>query len=72
MDSLTVRQAYAAMYAYLETLYERTESDDLGGLLGSMSLLEDEGTADPAAWSDWLDAVQKVTGAGVNMELDLK
>ena len=49
------------MFAYLEALWEETKSDDLGGFLGSMSFLADGGTADPAAWSDWLTAVKKIT-----------
>jgi hypothetical protein len=40
-DKITIKEAYAAMYAYLEMLYDMTGSDDLGGFLGGMSLLED-------------------------------
>jgi len=56
---LTTKQAYMAMFYYLENLYELTHSDDLGGFLGSMVILEDGSTADSAVWSDWEKAVQK-------------
>ncbi len=58
-DTLTIKQAYMAMYLYLDSLYEMTGSDDLAGFLGGMSLLEDGLPADRAAWSDWLEAVEK-------------
>ncbi len=58
-DTITVREAYKAMYIYLEELYNMTESEDLGEFLGSMSLLEDGMPADEAMWEDWLDAVKK-------------
>ncbi|QRN94139.1 hypothetical protein JRI60_34030 [Archangium violaceum] len=71
-DTLTLREAYAAMYAYLERLYEVTGSDELGGLLGGMSLLGDGTTADPAAWDDWMKAVRKARTGAVDMDLHLK
>ena len=48
------------MTAFLEKYYESTKSDDVGALLGSMIFLEDGGTADPAVWGEWLEAVQEV------------
>jgi hypothetical protein len=60
------------MYAYLAEIYERTGSDDLGALLGSMSLLADGGTADPAAWADWEAAVRKVVSGKVDLGLSLR
>ena len=60
-ESLTLKQAYLAMYAFLDAFYDRTKSDDVGWLLGDMSFLMDRRTADSAAWSDWLDAVKKIT-----------
>ena len=55
---LNDKDAYLAMFAFLENMYRRTNSDYLGGLLGSMCLLEDGSTADPAMWSDWLEALK--------------
>ena len=67
---LDVRTAYAAMYEFLVGFYERTNSDDVGALLGSMSLLSDGNTADPAIWQDWLDSIDKAKSDG-NMLLKL-
>jgi hypothetical protein len=58
--NLTEKEAYEAMYAYLVTVYEKTQSDDLGGLLGDMSTVEDGKTADPAVWHEWLQCVNQV------------
>jgi hypothetical protein len=59
METLTTKQAFKAMVIFLEKFYERTKSDDVGGLLGDLMLLEGETTADPAAWEDWLESVKK-------------
>lgn len=48
------------MVSYLNALYEMTESEELGGLLGDMQFLADGSTADPAVWEEWLVAVKKV------------
>jgi hypothetical protein len=57
--SLTPKEAYYAMYSFLNELHEKYEFDQLGGLLGGMSVLEDGSTADPALWNDWLRIVEK-------------
>lgn len=61
METMTVRQAYLAMYFFMEKLYKMTNSDDMGGFLGGMSLLNDGLPADAAVWSDWMEAVNKAT-----------
>lgn len=71
-DTLSVKEAYAAMYEYLKTLYQTTASDDLGGFLGGMSLLDDGKPADPAVWADWLRAVEKARQGKVGMKLEFK
>jgi hypothetical protein len=71
-DPITVQEAYAAMYRYLERLYERTGGDELGGLLGSMSLLSDGQTVNPAAWTDWIRAVEESRAGRGNLQLELK
>jgi len=58
-DTITIKQAYKAMYLYLEGLYDMTGSDDLAGFLGSMSMLEDGEPADCSVWNDWLEAIEK-------------
>lgn len=57
MEKLSVENSYRAMYLFLFRLYEMTDSDDLAGFLGSMSLLEDGKPVDPAVWNDWLNAI---------------
>lgn len=69
MDDKT---AYLAMFDFLEQRYQSTRSDDIGALLGSMSLLNDGGTADPALWSDWLTSVRKAQRGAVDALLELK
>ena len=61
-QKLTIEQAYRAMFYFLEHEYQLTKSDELGGMLGSLSWQIWEGChgpADPAAWEDWQDAVKK-------------
>lgn len=58
--NLTLEQAYCAMIDYLDKYYFKTYADDIGDLLGGMVFLKDGSTADPAAWADWLRAVDKV------------
>ena len=64
MDTLTIQQAFEAMQLFLEGYYERTQSDDIGALLGDLQFIEDGVTADPAAWKDWSACVKKVTESG--------
>ena len=60
VEKLTIAQAFDAMSKFLEGYYERTSSDDVGSLLGDMRILKNGGTADPAAWDDWLKSVHDV------------
>ena len=71
-DLLTAREAYAAMYVFLERVAKMTTSEELPALLGGMSFLPDGGTADPAAWSDWMKAIATVRGGGADLSLRLK
>jgi len=72
MNNLSEKDAYLAMFAFLENEYEMTKSDDVGAMLGSMSFLKDGNTADPAAWNDWLEAIKKVKSGKVNALLEIK
>lgn len=72
MKYLSEREAYAAMFAFLENRYRLTESDELGALLGSMSLLPSGGTADPAIWEDWLNAIKEAESGSVRVGMELK
>lgn len=72
MTVMSDKQAYAAMFHFLQQLYLRTKSDDLGGLLGGMSMLQDGSPADPAIGSDWQEAVEYTLKGGEPNLLKLK
>ncbi|AVH73656.1 hypothetical protein NLP_5326 [Nostoc sp. 'Lobaria pulmonaria (5183) cyanobiont'] len=59
------------MYAFLVQVYERTQSNDLGGLLGDMSTIEDSETADFAVWHEWLRCVAQVKQGKVDIDLHI-
>lgn len=50
------------MREFLEVYYEDTGSEDIADVLSDtqLNLWKDGGTADPAAWSEWLKCVEKV------------
>ncbi len=58
-------ETYRAMQLFLEKIYNRTSSEDIGSLLGDMIILEDGKTADSAIWNDWIDAIRKVKDEGI-------
>lgn len=58
-DELTPVAAYLAMFRFLEAYYERTGADEIGALLGGLAMNEDGQPMDPAAWEDWLTAVDQ-------------
>ena len=71
-SELTEEQAYTAMYLYLEKLNRLINSNDLSGLLGSMSLMPDGKPADPAVWGAWLEAVADARSPDTDINLKLK
>jgi hypothetical protein len=58
-DSLNQHEAYLAMLSFLEGIYARTQSDEIGVLLGGLLLMTDGLPADRAYWDEWQRAVQK-------------
>ena len=64
-------RAYMAMFAFLEHQYELSASDDIGALLGAMSILQDGSTADPAIAEDWSNALSKAERGDVDIGLRL-
>ena len=60
MENLNAKEAYQAMFRFIEMYYERTQADDIGAILGSMSILEDGKPADGVMWQEWLDAISEV------------
>lgn len=71
MTTLTEEQAYAAMFHFLEDFYFRTKSDDVGSLLGSMSILPDGRPADQALAGDWQKAMKFAIDGGKARNLEL-
>lgn len=65
-------EAYLAMFAFLERFYEQTRSDDVGGLLGSLSLLPDGRPTDAAITEEWTSAKQAARNNSVQIRLTLK
>jgi hypothetical protein len=59
------------MYSFLDAHYQRSKADDVGALLGSMSLLPDGRPADPAIEGDWQAAVHAATSGSVNAAMRL-
>ena len=73
MNELLDKQvAYAAMFEFLTSYFEITKSDDIGSLLGSMAVLQDGITADPAIWSEWLQCIEKAKKREVIQSLKIK
>ena len=68
---MTEKEAYTAMYGFLEMVYERTKSSDLGALLGDMSTLGDQETADPAVWHECLKCVIQAKNGEIDTKLYL-
>jgi len=59
---LSPEQALAAMSGFLEKYHVRTSGNgELGALLGDLEINPRDGrTCDPAAWADWLGAIDEV------------
>jgi len=68
---LSEKQAYSAMFIFLEGIWERTKSEELAIILGNMSILPDGGPADPAILSDWKRAVDRALGGEKAGQLDI-
>lgn len=71
MMKLNEKEAYQAMFIFLDHFYSATDSDEIGWLLGSMSFLEDGDTADPAMWGIWLESIEKIKNADDDFKLKL-
>lgn len=62
MNNLTEKDAFRAMFIFLDAYYERGKgSDTLADVLSAISqnIWLDGSPNDPAMWQDWLDAVHK-------------
>jgi hypothetical protein len=65
-QSLTLQQAYLAMFAFLENHYQSTGSSDIGAMLGSLSLLPDGSPAEPAHRREREAAIRSAASGGVH------
>jgi hypothetical protein len=66
MDSLTPKDAYKAMFIYLEQYYhEISEPKEYGDILRRMSWQDDDTTTDQMMWEIWLEAVAKAKSGEV-------
>ena len=72
MATLTEEEAYLAMFAFLESRWNITNSPDIGNCLSDMSLLADGTSADPAVKDDWLKAVELATSGKVDTTSKLR
>lgn len=59
--TLTARQGFLAMIKFLEAFYSRA-GDDFATLMTDLEIQADGGPLDPAAWSDWIEAIAEVKG----------
>lgn len=68
-EQLDQQTAYLVMFEFLRQYYERAgKPDEIGSLLGGLSVLQDGKSADPAAMQDWNNAVQAVLNAQSSAE----
>lgn len=65
---LSTEQAYRAMCLYLEAYYDRDPNSLLALVHSdlSQSTSTDGRSADPAAWSDWMEAVTRVVASDMD------
>lgn len=67
--NLTLKQAYVSMYYYLDDIWNKIRNkkdifslDDFIDLISDLNpfLFSETMSADPAAWEDWIDCVNKI------------
>jgi len=68
---LNEQEAYDAMFEFLVSVYERTQSGTIGSLLGDMGTIGGGTIADPATWGDWLECVKKAKQGKVDKSLNI-
>lgn len=71
MTVLTDKQAYEAMFYFLDQRYQKLKDGALASLLGDMSTLSDGCPADPAVENYWRKAVEFALNNNVASKLEL-
>jgi hypothetical protein len=71
MEPLSLKEAYVAMFSFLE-VYNRRGPSEVVHLLSSMALLPDGEPFDPGMWQDWVEAVERVKRNEVDPYSNLK
>lgn len=66
---MTLNEGYRVMFYFLDAYFWNNKTDELGNLLSSMSLLNDDEPADLAIKEDWETAVSQITGKAKNQVL---
>jgi hypothetical protein len=59
MARMTPKDAYRAMFIFLDERYSRLPSETLAQLLGELTLLEDGYPSDPAVKLEWDRAIEQ-------------
>jgi len=67
-DKLTKLQGFNVMYEFLDIYFLQERSGDLATILGGMSFLSEDRTADPAMWIMWNRAINKVLDLNKNTD----
>lgn len=70
-EILSKKDAYLAMFSFLEEYYIRTGSDDIGSLLGEMCLTDNGMPVESACWDEWKRSLQKALNNEVDAEMRL-
>ena len=68
-DSIPITTAYVAMYKFIQLYYNLSKPEQIGDLLSGMAFLSDGRPADPAMWSDWMDAVELAVKGDCDIKL---
>ena len=66
MNELPDKNAYLAMYAFLESYFQRTRSEDVAALLADIGLLQHGGPAASAVTHEWREALERVAAGKVD------
>ena len=59
-EMLTTEDGFAAMFEFLKKYWSEFKTANLADVLGDMQPAYGGKSADSAAWSDWLQSVEKV------------